>query len=233
MMARRAAIRMEAGRRGSTLLEPGVPVASVAQSLGRPRRDVKAGVVFGDIASATSDATELIGRMARGDRSGLEGLYDRFAQLIFNLVIRIVGNRPDAEEVLQEVFLQAWRGATQYDPSRGTPEAWLIMMARSRAIDWLRTARRVLARPEAEPMPEVAEPMLDIAGAVEARAVVTTALQDLTPAQREVLELAFYEGLSQTEIAVRTGAPLGTVKTRTRMGLERLRQTFLMKGWSR
>ena len=233
MRAHRAAIQREAGRQNGTLLEPGVAVASAARTLGRPRRDVKAGVVFGDIASATSDATELIGRMARGDRSGLEGLYDRFAQLIFNLVIRIVGNRPDAEEVLQEVFLQAWRGASHYDPSRGTPEAWLIMMARSRAIDWVRTARRLLARPEAEPMPDVPEPMLDIAGAVEARAVVTTALQDLTPAQREVLELAFYEGLSQSEIAVRTGAPLGTVKTRTRMALERLRQTFLMKGWSR
>ena len=233
MMARRAAIRMEAGRLGRSLLESGEPVASVGQTLGRPRRNSKAGVVFGDIASATSDATELIGRMARGDRSGLEGLYDRYAQLVFNLVVRIVGNRPDAEEVLQEVFLQAWRGASHYDQSRGTPEAWLIMMARSRAIDSLRAARRVLARPEAEPMPDVPEPMLDIAGAMEARAAVTAALQDLTAAQREVLELAFYEGLSQTEIAVRTGAPLGTVKTRTRMGLERLRQTFLMKGWSR
>ena len=90
MMARRAAIRMEAGRQGRSLLEPGAPVASVGQTLGRPRRDSKAGVVFGDIASATSDATELIGLMARGDRSGLEGLYDRYAQLVFNLVIRIV-----------------------------------------------------------------------------------------------------------------------------------------------
>ena len=151
----------------------------------------------------------------------------------FNLVVRIVGNRPDAEEVLQEVFLQAWRSASHYDRARGTPEAWLIMMARTRAIDLLRAARRTLARPEAEPMPEVPAPTADTGGALEARAAVTSALQDLTPAQREVLELAFYEGLSQTEIAIRTGSPLGTVKTRTRMVLERLRQTFLMKGWSR
>jgi RNA polymerase sigma-70 factor (ECF subfamily) len=195
-------------------------------------------MVSGDLASATSDAIELIGRMARGDRSGLEGLYDRYAQLLFNLVVRIVGNRPDAEEVLQEVFLQAWRSASHYDRARGTPEAWLIMMARTRAIDLLRAARRTLARPEAEPMPEVPAPTADTGGALEARAAVTSALQDLTPAQREVLELAFlelafYEGLSQTEIAIRTGSPLGTVKTRTRMALERLRQTFLMKGWSR
>jgi RNA polymerase sigma-70 factor (ECF subfamily) len=190
-------------------------------------------MVSGDLASATSDAIELIGRMARGDRSGLEGLYDRYAQLLFNLVVRIVGNRPDAEEVLQEVFLQAWRSASHYDRARGTPEAWLIMMARTRAIDLLRAARRTLARPEAEPMPEVPAPTADTGGALEARAAVTSALQDLTPAQREVLELAFYEGLSQTEIAIRTGSPLGTVKTRTRMALERLRQTFTMKGWSR
>ena len=103
------------------------------------------------MVSVTSDAAELIGRMVRGDRSGLEGLYDRYAQLLFNLVIRVVRNRSDAEEVLQEVFLQAWRSASRYDPSRGSPEAWLIMMARSRAIDAVRAARRTPDRPDAEP----------------------------------------------------------------------------------
>jgi RNA polymerase sigma-70 factor (ECF subfamily) len=190
-------------------------------------------LTFGHIASPTSDAAELIGRMVRGDRSGLEGLYDRYAQFIFNLVVRVVRNRSDAEEVLQEVFLQAWRSASHYDPSRGSPEAWLVMMARSRAIDAVRAARRIPQGTETEPLPDIPKPVLDVAGEVEARALVTRALQELTGAQREVLELAFYEGLSQTEIAVRTGAPLGTVKTRTRMALERLRQTFEMKGWSR
>jgi RNA polymerase sigma-70 factor (ECF subfamily) len=190
-------------------------------------------VAVGNTVSVTSEAAELIGRMVRGDRSGLEGLYDRYAQLLFNLVIRVVRNRSDAEEVLQEVFLQAWRSAPRYDPSRGSPEAWLIMMARSRALDAVRVARRTPDRPDAEPPPEIAETMPDVAGAVEARALVTVALQDLTSVQREVLELAFYEGLSQTDIATRTGTPLGTVKTRTRMALERLRQTFTMKGWSR
>ena len=134
---------------------------------------------------------------------------------------------------MQEVFLQAWRSAPHYDPSRGSPEAWLIMMARSRAIDALRAARRVPTgrRPSRCRRSPGRRPMWP--GAVEARALVTTALQELSSAQREVLELAFYEGLSQTEIATRTGAPLGTVKTRTRMALERLRQTFAMKGWSR
>ena len=190
-------------------------------------------MAVGNTVSATSDAAELIGRMVQGDRSGLEGLYDRYAQLLFNLVIRVVRNRSDAEEVMQEVFLQAWRSASRYDPSRGSPEAWLIMMARSRAIDAVRAARRTPDRPETEPPPEIAGAMPDVAGALEAKALVTAALGDLTAAQREVLELAFYEGLSQTEIATRTGAPLGTVKTRTRMALERLRQTFAMKGWSR
>lgn len=190
-------------------------------------------MALGRTVSVTSDPADLIGRMVQGDRSGLEGLYDRYAQLLFNLVIRVVRNRSDAEEVMQEVFLQAWRSAPHYDPSRGSPEAWLIMMARSRAIDAVRAARRTPDRPEAEPPPEIAGAMPDVAGAVEARALVTTALGELTSAQREVLELAFYEGLSQTEIATRTGTPLGTVKTRTRMALERLRQTFAMKGWSR
>jgi RNA polymerase sigma-70 factor (ECF subfamily) len=190
-------------------------------------------VAVGDTVLVSSEAAVLIGRMVQGDRSGLEGLYDRYAQLLFNLVIRVVRNRSDAEEVMQEVFLQAWRSASRYDPSRGSPEAWLIMMARSRAIDAVRAARRTPDRPETEAAPEIAGAMPDVAGAVEARALVTAALQDLTSAQREVLELAFYEGLSQAEIATRTGAPLGTVKTRTRMALERLRQTFTMKGWSR
>ena len=131
---------------------------------------------------------------------------------------------------MQEVFLQAWRSAPHYDPSRGSPEAWLIMMARSRAIDSVRAARRAPHRPEAEPLPEIPGPVSMWPAAVEARALVTTALQELTSAQREVLELAFYEGLSQAEIATRTGAPLGTVKTRTRMALERLRQTFADEG---
>jgi RNA polymerase sigma-70 factor (ECF subfamily) len=203
------------------------------QSPGRARRVAEVEVALGDMASMTADASELIGRMVRGDRSGLEGLYDRYGQLVFNLVSRVVGNRADAEEVLQEVFLQAWRSAARYDPSRGSPEAWLIMMARSRAIDAVRAARRSPTRLEAEPVADVPASMPDLAGTVEARALVTAALADLTEAQREVLELAFYDGLSQAEIAARTGAPLGTVKTRTRMALDRLRRTFAMKGWSR
>jgi RNA polymerase sigma-70 factor (ECF subfamily) len=197
----------------------------------RPVAEVE--VPLGDTAPVTADAADLIGRMVRGDRSGLEGLYDRYGQLVFNLVNRVVGDRADAEEVLQEVFLQAWRSAARYDPSRGSPEAWLIMMARSRAIDAVRAVRRAPDRFDTEPVEDVRAPMPDLVGAVEARALVSAALADLTAAQREVLELAFYDGLSQAEIAVRTGAPLGTVKTRTRMALERLRQTFAMKGWLR
>jgi RNA polymerase sigma-70 factor, ECF subfamily len=122
----------------------------VSESSGLAGRAVGVEVAVDDMVSVTPDAVELIERMVRGDRSGLEGLYDRYAQLVFNLVIRIVRSRSDAEEVLQEVFLQAWRSAPRYDPSRGSPEAWLIVMARSRAIDALRAAPR---RPEPEPPP--------------------------------------------------------------------------------
>jgi RNA polymerase sigma-70 factor, ECF subfamily len=187
-------------------------------------------VAVDDMVSVAPDAVELIRRMARGDRSGLEGLYDRYGQLVFNLVVRIVRSRSDAEEVLQEVFLQAWRSAARFDPSRGSPEAWLIMMARSRAIDALRAApKRLEPEPPSEPSGAASDPVW----ALDARVVAAKALQDLPSAQREVLELAFYEGLSQVEIATRTGTPLGTVKSRTRMALERLRQTFAVKGWAR
>jgi RNA polymerase sigma-70 factor, ECF subfamily len=187
-------------------------------------------VAVDDMISVTPDAVELIGRMVRGDRSGLEGLYDRYARLVFNLVVRIVRSRSDAEEVLQEVFLQAWRSAARFDPSRGSPEAWLVMMARSRALDALRAARR---RPEPEPPAYSFGSVPDQAGALEARTLTTRALRDLPSAQREVLELAFYDGLTQSEISTRTGAPLGTVKSRTRMALEQLRQTFAVNGWPR
>jgi RNA polymerase sigma-70 factor (ECF subfamily) len=187
-------------------------------------------VAVDDMVSVAPDAVELIRRMARGDRSGLEGLYDRCGQLVFNLVVRIVRSRSDAEEVLQEVFLQAWRSAARFDPSRGSPEAWLIMMARSRAIDALRAApKRLEPEPSSEPSVAASDPVW----ALDARVIAAKALQDLPSAQREVLELAFYEGLSQVEIATRTGTPLGTVKSRTRMALERLRQTFAVKGWAR
>jgi RNA polymerase sigma-70 factor (ECF subfamily) len=170
--------------------------------------------------------------MAQGQRSALDRFYDRYVQLVYNLVLRIVRNRADADEVVQEVFLQAWRSAGRYDPSRGTPEAWLITLARTRAIDALRAGRRAGGSLEAGTRCDVVDPEPGRAARLAEREGVTGALGALSPAQRELLELAYYQGLTQTEIAVHTGLPLGTVKTRMRTGLERLRDALRGEEWS-
>jgi RNA polymerase sigma-70 factor (ECF subfamily) len=179
---------------------------------------------------ATVDGATLIRRMAGGDRQAFAAFYDRFADLVFSLIRRVVSHPPDAEEVLQEVFWQAWLDAGAYDARRGSSEAWLLNRARSRAIDRLRAVRR-RGETFVSPMDETLAQGRDTAAtdpAVRAqdRALVETALAILPLAQRQVIELAFYGGLTQVEIARRLGEPLGTVKTRTRAGLERLRGHF-------
>jgi RNA polymerase sigma-70 factor (ECF subfamily) len=127
---------------------------------------------------------------------------------------------------VQDVFVQVWRQAETYNNARGTPEAWLLTMARSRGIDKLRSRRRrdEMVRPVEDPdrLPEPAV-QASAAGRAEARVTLGSALADLPAAQRDVLELAYFDGLTQSEIAARLGEPLGTVKTRMRSGLERLR----------
>jgi RNA polymerase sigma-70 factor (ECF subfamily) len=183
--------------------------------------------------TATTD--DLVERIARGDRDAFALFYDRHASLVLGLARRILRNDAAAEEVLQEVFWQVWQDAGHYDPRRGTPEAWLVVRARTRTIDRLRSMRRS-ERTFVAPLDEgVARS--DPAGAespaslAEDRGLVQGALGRLPAEQRRVIELAFFEGLTQTEIAARLGEPLGTVKTRARVGLERLRQ--LLRGGER
>lgn len=175
--------------------------------------------------SRTDEAATLVTRIAGGDREAFARFYDAFAGAALALIRRILRDPGAAEEVLQDVFWQVWREASQYDQRRGTPAAWLLMRARTRAIDKLRSARR---RERTFTVP-VDESSLGTAGRMEdpGRAVETSmvqrALAQLPPDQRRVIELAFFEGLTQSEIASRLGEPLGTVKTRARLGLERLR----------
>jgi RNA polymerase sigma-70 factor (ECF subfamily) len=143
---------------------------------------------------------ELIRRMAEGDRDAFRQLYDRHAREVYPLILKIVGDPADAADVLQEVFWEAWQTAASYDSARGTAEAWLFMRARTRAIDRLRSVRR------------------------RGETFVAALDERLTDAQQEVLALAYYAGLTQTEIAQRLQQPLGTVKTRIRQALERLRE---------
>ena len=171
----------------------------------------------------------LIRRMAEGDRDAFKAFYDRYARQIYPFVLRIVREPADAADVLQEVFWEAWQSAASYDPGRGTPEAWLFTRARTRAIDRVRAVRRrseTFVTPLDERVAAAPEPGRDTAEQAEDRALVVGALDRLSESQREVLELAYYGGLTQTEIAERLKQPLGTVKTRIRLGLERLREVL-------
>jgi RNA polymerase sigma-70 factor (ECF subfamily) len=171
---------------------------------------------------------ELIRRMADGDADACGAFYERYARLAYPLIMRIVRDAADAADVLQEVFWEAWQAAATYDPARGSPEAWIVTRARTRAIDRLRSIRRrgeTFVAPLDEAMTAApSDPGGDVATRVADRTAVEDVLGRLPDAQREVIELAYYVGLTQTEIADRLKQPLGTVKTRMRMGLERLRE---------
>jgi RNA polymerase sigma-70 factor (ECF subfamily) len=167
---------------------------------------------------------DLIRRMAEGDADACGRFYDRYARLVYPLIVRIVQDPADAADVLQEVFWEAWQAAASYDPARGSPEAWIVMRARTRAIDRVRAVRR-RSETFVAPIDEgLAADRGDSAERAANRAAVAGVLAQLPEHQREVIELAYYGGFTQTEIAERLKQPLGTVKTRMRMGLVRLRE---------
>lgn len=167
--------------------------------------------------------------MADGDANALAELYDAHGSAVYTLALRIVGQVRDAEEVVQEVFAQAWRQAGRYDPARATVIGWLLMMTRARALDMLRAraARPDAARPVM--LPELPSATANQEAALlssETVAQVRAALGALGDTLRVPLELAYYDGLSQSEIAARLNQPLGTVKTRMRTALQKLRDTL-------
>ena len=168
-----------------------------------------------------------IQRMRGGDTVALEELYDRHTPMLYGLVLRIVGRAADAEEVLQDTWLQAWRRAATWDPARGTVAGWLVTLARSRAIDRIRSVASRRRAETAAPPPEAPvaadEPAANAARR-QRQERLSAALAALTPRQREVLELGYFGGLSQSEIAARIDAPLGSVKSWTRQGLMRMRE---------
>ena len=168
----------------------------------------------------TPSSETLIARIASGDQGALGVFYDRYAGLVNGLALRILRDTSDAEDVVQEVFVQAWRQADRFDPGRGSPEAWLSTLARTRALDRLR--RRVSRREE----PSEAAPGTTATPRNVEVLAVRKALADLSENQRKALELAYYEGLTQSEIAERLGEPLGTIKTRIRTAMIRLREAL-------
>jgi RNA polymerase sigma-70 factor (ECF subfamily) len=174
------------------------------------------------------DLGSLVARCAQGDSRALASLYDRTSSLVNGLALRILNDRSAAEEITGDVYLQVWRTAQSYDPQRGNPVSWLLTLTRSRAIDRLRSV--ATERRQTEPLAEVLTAQSSDPGPEEDTAVsqrrrlVKNALARLAAEQRRAIELAYYGGMSHSEIAATLGEPLGTVKTRVRLGMMRLRE---------
>lgn len=184
--------------------------------------------------SSVANDVELLKAIAARDEAALAQLYDRYRVILFGLLVRILNSREEAEDVLQETFLQVWRRAADFDETRGRPFTWLVTMARSRGIDRLRTlaARERTAVAAARDEAEVISDAASDAFRSEQRALITSALDHLPDEQKQTLLLAYFDGLTQSEIAARLNAPLGTVKTRMRTGMMKLRELLADKGKS-
>ncbi len=189
------------------------------------------------IATDTADARSrdreliaLIGQIAAGNQAAIATFYDTTNRLAYGLILRVLSDASIAEEVLLDVYTQVWRQAAGYDAQRGSPLAWLTTIARSRAIDRLRSGWQDQKRKE--PLdsvgntPAAAASPEEATVASERQRFVRAALGSLSPEQREVIELAYFGGLSHSEIATRLNQPLGTVKTRTRLGMIKLREAL-------
>jgi RNA polymerase sigma-70 factor, ECF subfamily len=176
------------------------------------------------IQRALQDDVTLLERVARGDQHAVGELYDLHSHLLFGLLVRILTDRAEAEEVLQEVFVQAWTRAHTYEASRGTPAGWLCGIARNRAIDRLRARARGVRTLEGLALPATPETPETLASTSERKRDVHLALDALPREQRELIERAYFTGATQSEMAADLGLPLGTVKTRVRAGLQTLRR---------
>jgi RNA polymerase sigma-70 factor, ECF subfamily len=172
----------------------------------------------------------LLARIVKGDQQAFSQLYDHSSTLLFTLAVRILRNHEDAAELLQDVYLEVWRKVSRYDVGRGTPIAWLVTLAKSRAIDRLRAraargdrATNSLETESAAQKVDLSPSSFETQADQELRIAVGAAVAGLPQAQQQAIELAYYEGLSHQEIAERLNQPLGTVKTRIKLGMSKLR----------
>ncbi len=174
--------------------------------------------------TAASDAA-LVRRVEAGDEAALASLYDRYANLVYSVAFRVLREKSAAEEILQDIFYQLWRTADRFDPARGSLSGWLLVAARNRAISRLRQQHPPADDPARL---EVALPF-NLESAVAQRQAMTKvqqSMQQLPPEQRQAMEMAYFEGMTHSEIAARTGEPLGTVKSRLRAAVETLRRVL-------
>ncbi len=165
--------------------------------------------------------------MARGDSAALAELYDRYAGTMLALAQRIVGRGAEAEDIIHDVFLETWRHAADYDPARGSVKSWLLLRTRSRSLDVQKSARvsKQAGGLSDDWLAQLGDPSRDTTAGVD-QARLREVLTQLSPEQREVLLLGYFEGLSSSEIAERIGVPLGTVKSRVAAALSALRQAL-------
>jgi len=177
------------------------------------------------------DSESFVPAVARGDLAAFEALYDRYSSTLYALLLRILNNPEDAQEVLQESFVKVWTSARMFDAERGSEVAWLISIARSKGIDRLRS-RKIRSDRENDAGREISihssfvekTTGAEVAMRSQESTAVRSALAELPDAQRIALELAYFEGLSQSEIAERLNEPLGTIKTRMQLGMKKLRE---------
>ena len=172
----------------------------------------------------------LVERMVAGDEGALAALYDRYSGMLFAMLVRTLRDPQAAEEILQDLFLQLWRGAARFDAHRGSLPAWLMVIGRNRALSRLRTREHREIPEDIEAFPANAVPssvnLEDDAERSLLMEKLRSAMATLPAEQREAVELAYFEGMTQTEIAARTGSPLGTVKSRVRSAMQSLKQVF-------
>ena len=168
--------------------------------------------------------SELLQRVSQGDQTAMASLYDRYSRIVYSVALRVLHDPFEAEDVMQEVLMQVWRGAPSFMVGRGSLGGWLVVVARNRAIDVLRR------RHPSDPVDEVVLPAAaDLASEAEQNTLMgklRTIMQELPPEQQKSVEMAFFEGLTHSEIAEKTGDPLGTVKTRIRLALISLRKAL-------
>lgn len=181
----------------------------------------------------------LLARVVKGDQQAFSQLYDQSSTLLYTIAFRILGSRDEADELLQDVYLEVWRKVARYDVGRGTPVAWLITLTRSRAIDRLRSrgsrghqSTITLDESPAARLADHGPSPFETQADQELRMAVGTAIGGLPQAQQQAIELAYYEGLSHQEIAAKLNQPLGTVKTRIKLGMSKLRDS-LRHCWDR
>lgn len=176
---------------------------------------------FDNVQARDLETAALIQKIGGGDQSALTALFDGTSRLLFGLILRILKDRTSAEEVLLDTYTHVWKQSASYDPKRFTPLAWLITIARDRAIARLLWDKQEGRKPEIH-----ADTQAEMTVSPELQQLARSAIESLVSAQREVLEWAFYSGLSCSEIAAQIGKPLGAVKTHARLGLTKLSDTY-------